>query len=72
MIQGEIRRADSFLLFWSRHARASVEVEREWRYALSLGRKGFIKPVYWEREAVEVPPELARIHFQAIKLPSLG
>lgn len=65
-----IRQADIFQLFWSRNAVASEFVEREWRYALALGREGFVRPVYWEDPLPELPdrglppPELKRLQFE--------
>jgi hypothetical protein len=62
-----IREADVFQLFWSRNAMASRFVEREWRYALSLNRRQFVRPTYWEEPMPKgdgmPPPELGRIHF---------
>jgi hypothetical protein len=68
-LQGMIREADVFQLFWSRNAMQSPFVEKEWRYALALGRESFIRPVYWEDPLPELPeknlpPEdLRRLHF---------
>ena len=71
-IRTAIRSADSFLLFWSRHAKASSEVEKEWRYALQLTQDkkekaqgtGFITPVPLESPSACPPPaELAELHF---------
>ena len=50
-----IRQADVFQLFWSRNAMRSAFVAEEWRYALSLGRPGFVRPVYWEEPFPEDP-----------------
>jgi hypothetical protein len=67
-----IRDADVFELFWSQNSMESAYVRREWEYALSLGRENFVRPVFWERPMPErvadglPPPELARLHFQAI------
>ncbi|MBI4860819.1 MAG: TIR domain-containing protein [Candidatus Riflebacteria bacterium] len=65
-----IDRADVFQLFWSRNAMASAAVRREWEYALSRGREGFIRPVYWEEPLPRLPdlppPELSRLRFQFI------
>lgn len=57
-----IDRSDIFQLFWSRNAMNSSHVRQEWEYALSLGRDGFIRPVYWEEPrpvdpARKLPPE---------------
>lgn len=68
-LRGMIREADVFQLFWSRNAMQSDFVEREWRYALSLGREKFIRPTYWEDPLPELPErglppeELRRLHF---------
>jgi len=68
-IQGYIEEADLFQLFWSSRSMASPYVRQEWEHALSLGRRGFILPVYWEdplpsspQEGLP-PPALERIHF---------
>lgn len=68
-LQGMIREADVFQLFWSRNALQSEFVEQEWRYALALGRDSFVRPVYWEDPLPTLPerglpPEdLRRLHF---------
>ncbi|HEY7341216.1 MAG TPA: toll/interleukin-1 receptor domain-containing protein [Ktedonobacterales bacterium] len=64
-----IESADIFQLFWSHNAAASMNVEREWRYALSLGRDAFIRPVYWETPMPPPPPELAQLHFGLLRFP---
>src|SRR5262249_33780703 len=66
----EINIADSFQLFWSEFAKASRNVRKEWKYALGLNRKEFIKPVYWKEPLPSPPRELRTIHFSRIKLPS--
>lgn len=62
-----IHGANVFQLFWSRNSMQSEYVRREWTYALSLARPGFVRPVYWEDpfpEAPGLPPDdLRRIHF---------
>lgn len=69
-----IREADVFQLFWSRNSMYSPEVRKEWEFALSLNRPGFILPTYWEepRPSDEPkglpPPAIQALHFQ--KLPS--
>jgi hypothetical protein len=73
---GQLRKmiagADVFQLFWSSNSIKSAYVEREWRYALSLGRSHFVRPVYWQDPMPEVPErnlppdELRRLHFQRI------
>jgi hypothetical protein len=71
-LEGLIRSSDRFQLFWSRNSMGSEEVANEWRFALSLGRPDFIRPVYWETPrpedpARELPPdELNRLHFQLL------
>jgi hypothetical protein len=63
-----IRDADLFQLFWSPAAADSEQVEREWRFALSRDRKGFICPVYWGSDAPDPAPpaELRHLHFQRL------
>ena len=65
-----IRDADVFQLFWSNNAMHSEYVQREYKYALSLHRERFIRPVYWEDpmpEASGLPPaELREVHFHRI------
>ena len=63
-----IRDADLFQLFWSPAAADSEQVEREWRFALSRDRKGFICPVYWGGDAPDPAPpaELRHLHFQRL------
>jgi hypothetical protein len=62
-IEREIKAANSFQLFWSENARKSVNVEKEWKIALSLGRQKFVKPVYWETPVAKIPKELNNLHF---------
>ena len=68
-----IRKAGVFQLFWSRNAMQSPFVEQEWRYALSLGREGFVRPTYREEPLPELPerglpPEdLRRLHFYHLR-----
>jgi TIR domain len=64
----EIEQADSFQLFWSKHAKVSKNVRHEWRYALKLKREHFIKPVYWNEPMPKPPKELGHIHFSLIQL----
>jgi len=70
-IQEAIRKAHVFQLFWSKSAAVSPSVEREWRYALSLKRRGFVCPVHWQSRTLQPspPPELAAINFQRIEVP---
>jgi hypothetical protein len=64
-----IGEADVFQLCWSRAARLSRNVEEEWRGALSLGRSGFIHPVYWQKPLPKPPTELANLHFAFYDMP---
>lgn len=67
-----IEQADLFQLFWSWNAMESEWVRREWTHALSLGRKGFVRPVYWQEplpshpERGLPPPELSELHFHRL------
>jgi hypothetical protein len=67
-----IREADVFQLFWSTNSMRSPFVQREWTYALALGRPSFIRPTYWEDPLPEVPEqglppdELRRLHFRSL------
>jgi hypothetical protein len=58
-----IEKADIFQLCWSEAARKSLDVESEWRHAMSLGRQGFIKPIYWQKPMPQAPEELEHLHF---------
>lgn len=59
-----VPRHDVFYLFWSKHARRSEWVEREWRCALSTRGIDFIDPVPLVSPEIEPPPaELAQKHF---------
>jgi len=68
-LQALIERADVFQLFWSSQSMHSEFVQREWQYALSLKRKNFVRPTYWEvpmprsDNPALPPPELADLHF---------
>ena len=67
-----IRNADVLQLCWSNSAKKSHFVEEEWRYALSLNRKQFIRPCYWQLPRPDPPPELSDLHFAFLDLgPSL-
>ncbi|MEO6391519.1 MAG: TIR domain-containing protein [Pyrinomonadaceae bacterium] len=65
-----IDQADIFQLFWSWNSLKSTFVRQEYEYALSLGRRGFVRPVYWEdpfpeEPQSELPPEdLRKLHFE--------
>jgi hypothetical protein len=67
-----IHDADVFQLFWSSNSMNSDYVHEEYRYALSLARESFVRPVYWEqplpasKERNLPPPELREIHFHRI------
>ncbi|MEU7811105.1 Hsp70 family protein, partial [Pseudonocardia sp. NPDC049154] len=67
-----IREADVFQLYWSHNSMRSVEVRREWEYALSLGRQGFVRPFYWQAplprdDANGLPPEmLSSLHWSQL------
>ena len=57
-----IREADIFQLFWSSHSMRSPFVRQEWEYALSLSKRNFIRPTFWEEpmpqdEQNKLPPE---------------
>src|SRR6185295_5982471 len=75
-LERSIQRADVFQLFWSRHAMRSEYVQKEWRYALSLGRANFVRPVYWQDplpadEKLGLPPrELREVHFSKLSAVS--
>jgi hypothetical protein len=58
--------SDVFQLFWSEQARLSGTVRDEWKYALSLRREGFVRPVYWDDKLPEPPKELRRLFFSKI------
>lgn len=67
-----IRSADVFQLYWSRRGMASPDVEADWRFALSLRRPEFVRPLYWEDPFPVSPdgqlptPELLALGFQRI------
>jgi hypothetical protein len=65
-----IVRSDLFQLFWSESSRKSKEVEREWKFALSLGRAGFVRPVYWVDPLPRPPKNLKSLFFA--RLPYNG
>jgi RNA polymerase sigma factor (TIGR02999 family) len=64
----KIDKAEVFQLLWSHAARRSDYVTKEWRYALTLQREWFIRPVYWERPMPPAPDELSDIHFAYLEL----
>jgi hypothetical protein len=55
-LHARIDAADVFYLFWSRSARASDWVEREWRWALRSKGLDFIDPVPLESSEIAPPP----------------
>lgn len=60
----QIDASDVFFLFWSRAAKESPWVEREWRYGLERKGDGFIRPVVIEGPPPVEPPETLRhLHF---------
>lgn len=59
-----IRKHDLFFLCWSRNAKSSEWVDREWRYALSQKGMDSIIPIPLEPISLCRPPEeLSKIHF---------
>jgi hypothetical protein len=69
-----IDQADVFQLFWSQAAAESHQVEREWRYALTLAptRPNFIRPVYWTPKPYKLANELRSLNFGHIDPEFLG
>ncbi len=69
-----IDEADVFQLFWSCNSMHSRFVRQEWEYALSIGRKYFVRPAYWEdpfprSDEPPLPPDgLKELHTQRISL----
>lgn len=61
--------ADAFQLFWSSNSMRSPDVMQEIDYAISLNKKNFILPTYWEDPLPRSPhenlprEELERLHF---------
>ncbi len=72
-LEALILRSDLFQLYWSSASAASVEVENEWRLALSLVEKGdrFIRPLFWETPMPAAPEALCHLHFGRIELDQL-
>lgn len=65
----QIDLSDGLFLFWSRRARESKWVEREWRYALAKYGADFINPVALEDPRLVKPPgDLASKHFNDMVL----
>jgi serine/threonine protein kinase len=54
---GLIEEADVFQLLWSSNSMRSPYVRREWEHALSLRRRNFIRPTYWEQPMPVSPAE---------------
>lgn len=77
-VQRLIRNADVFQLFWSSNSMRSAEIADEIKYAVALGRPGFILPTYWEepvpRSPAEglPPPEIDRLQFYRIHFGALS
>lgn len=69
-----IEQANVFQLFWSKNAAESHQVEREWRYALTLrpDRPNFIRPIYWSSKPYPIPPELQPIELGRLEAGVLG
>lgn len=65
----EIEQADQFQLFWSTNSKRSIRVKEEWKYALTLERSGFVRPVYWEIPIPKPPRALNHLHFEFIGDP---
>ena len=67
-----IESSDVFYLFWSRFAKASENVETEWRAALEKKGLAFIHPIPLEDPRHAHPPEeLRSLHFNDIYLAIL-
>jgi hypothetical protein len=69
-----IDRADAFQLYWSKAARDSTEVEKEWRHALTLrNSKGerFLRGLYWTIPILKPPDALSDTHFGFLDLAAL-
>jgi hypothetical protein len=72
-LKSQIKEADIFQLFWSRHSAKSENVQDEWEHALSLNKgEGFIRPVYWKNPPPTPPADLAKYHFVYTPLPPLS
>jgi hypothetical protein len=69
-LDGLILEADAFQLYWSHSAARSDQVEREWRFALTVGslkQDRWIRPLRWMDDVPNLPTELA--HLQMGWLP---
>ena len=62
-IEQAIMASEAFHLFWSKNAKHSQTVRDEWKFALSLSREGFIRPVYWATPYPVPPRELRHLFF---------
>jgi hypothetical protein len=58
-----IPQQDIFYLFWSKNAKKSEWVEKEWRCALKTKGLDFIDPVPLSSKIITPPPELEAKHF---------
>lgn len=67
-LRDAIADADVFQLCWSVAAQQSEHVEDEWRVALGLQRRQFIRPVYWQKPMARLPVELLNLHFTYVPL----
>jgi len=71
-LDGLILQADAFQLYWSDSAAKSDQVQREWRFALTMGslkRDRWIRPLRWMDDVPNLPSELA--HLQMGWLPGI-
>ena len=72
-LEQEIASREVFYLFWSRNAKASEWVEKEWRHALAQRGLAYIDPVPLEKPEVASPPaELSELHFNDKWLAFMG
>ena len=67
-----IDKSEIFQLLWSKAAKRSPNVRKEWEHALGLHRDFFIGPAYWEKPMPAPPRELADIHFAYLELKDRG
>lgn len=67
-----IRRSKGFFLFWSPNALGNANVEREWKYALSLKRNRFVRVVCWDNASrLKIPDELSRFSYEFFEFNQL-
>lgn len=59
----KIDEADIFQLCWSKPAKRSPNVRKEWKHALKRKKRSFIRPLYWDLPMPSPPAELAKLHF---------